>query len=52
MPFLASQSEAASVAVPAHKVWHSNTHGEVTRARVGSWTNRLDGWEISLCTMP
>ncbi|MEV6031838.1 sulfotransferase [Nonomuraea sp. NPDC052116] len=44
-----SPREAASVAVPQHKVWHSNTHGEVIRSRVGSWANRLDDWEIALC---
>ncbi|HLU75738.1 MAG TPA: sulfotransferase [Nonomuraea sp.] len=48
-PAMVSPVEAASMAVPAHKVWHSNTHREVTRSRVGSWANRLDSWEISLC---
>lgn len=48
-PAMISPREAASVAVPAHKVWHSNTHSDVTRARVGTWANRLDAWEVSLC---
>ncbi|GAA3528189.1 sulfotransferase [Nonomuraea rosea] len=48
-PSMISPREAASVAVPQHKIWHSNTHQEVTRARVGSWANRLDDWEIALC---
>ncbi|MEU7859548.1 sulfotransferase [Nonomuraea sp. NPDC049141] len=48
-PMMVSPREAAQVAVPPHKVWHRNTHGEVTRSRVGSWTTRLDGWEIALC---
>ncbi|MFI6320705.1 sulfotransferase family protein [Nonomuraea sp. NPDC050556] len=48
-PAMCSPREAAGVAVPLHKVWHSNTHGEVTRARVGSWANRLEPWEIALC---
>jgi len=43
-----SPRAAADMAVPVHKVWHSNTHGEVTKARVGSWTKRLDPWEINL----
>ncbi|MFI6792912.1 MULTISPECIES: sulfotransferase [unclassified Nonomuraea] len=47
-PAMVSPREAASVAVPVHKVWHSNTHGDVTRSRVGSWANRLEDWEISL----
>ncbi|MFD9949391.1 sulfotransferase family protein [Nonomuraea sp. NPDC059023] len=44
-----SPREAAQVAVPVHKVWHSNTHGEVTKSRVGSWSTRLEDWEIALC---
>jgi hypothetical protein len=48
-PSMISPREAASVAVPQHKIWHSNTHHEVTRSRVGSWANRLDDWEIALC---
>jgi len=48
-PSMVSPREAASVAVPEHKVWHSNTHGEVTRSRVGSWAKRLEPWEIALC---
>ncbi|MEV0617345.1 sulfotransferase [Nonomuraea sp. NPDC050404] len=48
-PSMISPREAASVAVPTHKVWHSNTHREVTRSRVGSWADRLDDWEIALC---
>ncbi|MER7501075.1 sulfotransferase [Nonomuraea pusilla] len=47
-PAMISPREAASVAVPLHKVWHSNTHGEVTRSRVGSWANRLEDWEIAI----
>ncbi|SDH87438.1 sulfotransferase family protein [Nonomuraea jiangxiensis] len=48
-PSMISPREAAIHAVPQHKVWHSNTHGEVTRSRVGSWADRLDDWEIALC---
>ncbi|MFI6293268.1 sulfotransferase family protein [Nonomuraea sp. NPDC050790] len=48
-PAMLSPREAAQVAVPVHKVWHSNTHGEVTKSRVGSWATRLEDWEISLC---
>ncbi|MEV0581668.1 sulfotransferase [Nonomuraea sp. NPDC050310] len=39
----------AGVAVPSRKTWHTNTHGEVTTARVGSWAERLANWEIQLC---
>jgi hypothetical protein len=48
-PAMCEPRHAAQVAVPAHKVWHKNTHGEVTTSRSGSWANRLEPWEISLC---
>ncbi|MFI6476627.1 sulfotransferase family protein [Nonomuraea sp. NPDC050663] len=48
-PSVVSPKQAADTVVPLHKVWHTNTHGEVTRARVGSWGQRLEDWEISLC---
>jgi hypothetical protein len=48
-PAMCEPRHAATVAVPARKVWHSNTHREVTRARVGSWATRLAPWEIALC---
>ncbi|MEV0581670.1 sulfotransferase [Nonomuraea sp. NPDC050310] len=48
-PSVISPREAADTVVPLHKVWHGNTHGEVTKARVGSWSKRLDPWEIALC---
>jgi hypothetical protein len=39
----------AEVAVPKHKVWHGNTHTEVTTAHSGKWATRLEPWEIALC---
>jgi hypothetical protein len=48
-PAMCEPRHVAQLAVPAHKVWHRNTHGEVTTARSGSWASRLDPWEISLC---
>nr|PZN47305.1 MAG: sulfotransferase [Actinomycetota bacterium] len=48
-PAMRDQREVASQAVPPHKVWHRNTHREVNRSRVGSWANRLEPWEVSLC---
>ncbi|WP_214109449.1 sulfotransferase family protein [Acrocarpospora catenulata] len=35
--------------VPQHKDWHVNTRQEVTTSRSGSWTDRLEPWEVSLC---
>ncbi|MBG0827872.1 sulfotransferase [Planomonospora sp. ID67723] len=48
-PAMSEPSHVAKMAIPQHKVWHSNTHGEVTTARSGSWKSRLEPWEISLC---
>ncbi|WP_084961692.1 sulfotransferase family protein [Thermoactinospora rubra] len=48
-PAMCKPYTVAGVAVPTHKTWHSNTHSEVTRARVGSWATRLEDWEIALC---
>ncbi|MCW2877017.1 MAG: sulfotransferase [Sphaerisporangium sp.] len=48
-PAMCEPRRVATMAVPTRKVWHSNTHGEVTRARVGSWATRLAPWEIALC---
>ncbi|MFC7382597.1 sulfotransferase family protein [Sphaerisporangium rhizosphaerae] len=48
-PAMCEPRRMATAAVPSHKVWHSNTHQEITQARVGSWTTRLEPWEIALC---
>ncbi|WP_248965902.1 sulfotransferase family protein [Sphaerisporangium perillae] len=48
-PAMCEPRYMATTAVPARKVWHSNTHKDVTRARVGSWATRLAPWEIALC---
>ncbi|WP_062344949.1 sulfotransferase family protein [Herbidospora yilanensis] len=48
-PAMCEPRHVAQVAVPAHKVWHANTHTAVTTARSGSWSNRLEPWQISLC---
>jgi LPS sulfotransferase NodH len=48
-PAMRDPRPVASIAVPEHKVWHANTHREVTRARVGSWAERLEPWELALC---
>ncbi|MFI6506668.1 sulfotransferase family protein [Streptosporangium sp. NPDC050855] len=48
-PAMCDPAAVAGVAVPARKTWHALTHGEVTTARAGSWRERLDRAEISLC---
>lgn len=44
-------TEPAAVAdiIPERKTHHVLTRGPVTRARVGSWQERLEPWEVSLC---
>ncbi|MBO3747080.1 sulfotransferase [Streptosporangiaceae bacterium NEAU-GS5] len=48
-PAMCEPRHVAQVAVPVHKVWHRNTHGEVTTTRAGSWATRLEPWEVALC---
>ncbi|MFD8528165.1 sulfotransferase family protein [Streptosporangium canum] len=48
-PVMCEPKLVADIACPAHKSWHSRTHEDVTTSRSGSWTKRLDPWEISLC---
>lgn len=48
-PAMCEPQRLATTAVPAHKVWHSNTHREVTQARIGRWADRLEPWEVALC---
>ncbi|GAB1823116.1 sulfotransferase family protein [Herbidospora sp. RD11066] len=48
-PAMCEPHHLADVAVPSHKVWHANTHSAVTTSRSGSWSNRLEPWQIALC---
>ncbi|MFC0864827.1 sulfotransferase [Sphaerimonospora cavernae] len=48
-PAMCEPRHMAEVAVPRHKVWHSNTHREVTTAHAGKWVSKLEPWEIALC---
>lgn len=48
-PAMTDPAAVADVAVPKHKTWHARTHGEVTAERVGSWSERLEPWELGLC---
>jgi hypothetical protein len=48
-PAMAQPHKMADVAVPARASWHANTRTRVTAARSGTWQERLDPWEISLC---
>lgn len=47
-PGMAEPQDIAKLTVPPQKKWHSRTQTAVTSGRVGSWTHRLEPWEISL----
>ncbi|GAA0832964.1 sulfotransferase family protein [Streptosporangium amethystogenes subsp. fukuiense] len=48
-PAMCDPAAVAGIAVPTRKTWHARTYGEVTTARTGSWRERLDPGEVSLC---
>jgi hypothetical protein len=48
-PAMLQPDKAARIAVPGRKTWHTGTHEAVNAARAGTWRDRLDPWEISLC---
>lgn len=48
-PAMAEPDRMAAVAVPSKKRWHHRTHKPVTTERAGSWADRLEPWQISVC---
>jgi hypothetical protein len=48
-PAMAEPAVVAKVAVPRRKKHHALTRRPVTGARIGSWADRLEPWEIGLC---
>jgi hypothetical protein len=47
-PAMTEPQDIAKRTVPAWKKWHSDTRTAVRSGRVGSWTGRLEPWEIGL----
>jgi hypothetical protein len=47
-PRMTEPQEIARLTVPPKKRWHERTQDPVTSGRVGSWTRRLEPWEIAL----
>ncbi|WP_235018239.1 sulfotransferase family protein [Thermomonospora echinospora] len=47
-PAMTEPQEIARLTVPPKKRWHDRTQDPVTPGRVGSWTQRLEPWEIAL----
>jgi hypothetical protein len=48
-PSMAEPHKIAGSTIPERKSWHADTQKEVTRAPSGTWQERLQPWEISLC---
>ncbi len=48
-PAMTQPQKVAEIAIPERKTWHAVNRGEVTPARAGSWKERLEPWEVSLC---
>lgn len=48
-PAMTEPHKIADIAVPKRKKWHSSTHKQVTATQSGSWHDRLEPAEISLC---
>ncbi|MDL4772714.1 sulfotransferase family protein [Actinomadura xylanilytica] len=47
-PAMTEPQALAQRTVPTRKKWHKLTHDAVTAGRVGSWTDRLEPWELGL----
>jgi hypothetical protein len=47
-PRMTQPQRLAGTVVPAQKRWHRNTRTVVNSGRVGSWSARLEHWEIAL----
>jgi hypothetical protein len=45
---MAAPQDIAERTVPAWKKWHTDTRAAIRSSRVGSWTHRLQPWEIGL----
>lgn len=47
-PAMTEPQGIAKLTVPPQKRWHDRTHTAVNSGRVGSWSKRLEPWEIGL----
>ncbi|GAA1572041.1 sulfotransferase [Actinomadura kijaniata] len=47
-PAMTEPQDIARKTVPPQKRWHDRTRAPVDNARVGSWSTRLEPWEIGL----
>ncbi|GAA4064553.1 sulfotransferase [Actinomadura miaoliensis] len=47
-PAMTEPNRVARLTVPPQKKWHRRTHAAVDGGSVGSWTRRLEPWEVGL----
>ncbi|MQY04312.1 sulfotransferase family protein [Actinomadura macrotermitis] len=47
-PAMTEPQEIARLTVPPQKKWHARTYAEIGTGRVGSWTERLEEWEVGV----
>jgi hypothetical protein len=48
-PAMTEPDKVAAIAVPSRKTWHAENRRMVTAGRSGTWRDRLEPWEASLC---
>jgi hypothetical protein len=48
-PAMCEPDRLAATIMPTSKTWHGRTRSPVTTARIGTWTTRLEPWQVQLC---
>jgi hypothetical protein len=48
-PAMTEPNRLAETIVPRSKSWHDRTRDPVTTARIGTWAQRLQPWQIQVC---
>jgi hypothetical protein len=48
-PVMSEPHRIAASTIPDRKTWHADTQRQVTASPAGTWRERLEPWQISLC---
>jgi hypothetical protein len=48
-PAMAQPDRIAASTIPERKTWHADTQRQVAASPAGTWRERLEPWQISLC---
>ena len=48
-PAMAEPHKIAASMIPDRKTWHADTQRQVSASPAGTWRDRLEPWQISLC---